>query len=367
MAFSAGKTQNIKECVLEWRVRTKGEHKDLSEWSDIGYAYFENRPTVSIVSPSNGTEVKFSSFTLKFNSDSEGVTSWRGEIDAYVKENNSSTSKKVWERKYTNSGYGAPPYEWFINNLPNGAEVKGKIWVRAHVESEPTTITYRVKYEAPANPKISAQWNINNSSVTVDVTNIPEQGKPAVKYNTIQRRVNGGGWVTIADKIPPNTSWIDKYAPYSTDIEYQVIVTSMLGTQTNSRIVTPSNRPPVFASLVGDNGVISVKYNHEFSQEFKLENTERHFFLGRRKAVLYAGLENTRSYSIDFMLAAADKPYRLVEDIENLISAGTPILYRDMEEHYLWGRIDSVSCSRDRGTRQYKVSFTIEEVEKVAE
>lgn len=247
---TAGSTQNwtlaanywLSNRVVEWQVQTWGQHANPSAWSATGTVVTSTPPTV-VITPAPGGVWTAPTRTVQWSyhdADGNPQSGWAATLF-------NLTNGTREER----GGDGTTSLVAMASNLPNGHEFRVDVMVRDSLGmwSATATETFSVEYPEPVAPEVSAVYGADTSAVTITITNpAPEAGEPPTISNEIQRKIEGGEWVTIATGLPPNSAYLDRTNAVAGRNYYRAIATSAL----------PS-------SATGPEEMLEAPYSHERS------------------------------------------------------------------------------------------------------
>ena len=251
--------------------------------------------------------------------------------------------------------------------------------------SEWATTTTTVSLLPPVAVPIQAEEF--SCSGTVGLTLIPDEAVEGstvpVDYVDVQRRINGGEWVTIMVHVEVPTSVLDMTPPSVGTTEYRLIITSITPSQQVGPIVTVEGENLCEHGV--DNGEwVFVSYGLDFSTVLRFHGNPEigsttgrtrvaQHFLGRPDPVALLGGNTTTTVKAAGALHYAECCYELdpagdchhdspVADWEAAGTDSGVVLYRDYTGRRIFGLLSEVECSFayvNYGT----VSFTVTEID----
>ena len=159
----------------EWQVRTKGQHADWSDWSDLAVYGLSTRPVAGLTTPdSSGTWGSSEMLIEGTYHDAEGtpLQAWRIRLSA------DGQADQVW------SGSSAP-IAALVSSMPDGAAFTVTLDVQDAngLWSTPAIRAFTVTYAQPVVPTVSIVWDPDRATAAVQITN-PDSG-PAVVRNEV--------------------------------------------------------------------------------------------------------------------------------------------------------------------------------------
>ncbi|VEI13210.1 phage tail protein [Trueperella bialowiezensis] len=334
--------------VVEWQVRTKGAHADWGPWSPVAAVDMAARPTATITAPTSTITGNTTTVRITTNNTNKDH-SWRAV--AYV---------DGVEHDAT-SGYGRPPYTWPLTGLPNNSQLRIVATVQAEVESREASRTVKIEYAAPAKPTVSVAWIQATGAVQVQVDN-PSGGVVAAVDNQVQRRVPGGTWETIAERVPLNGTVTDPVPPTHTAVEYRVIAFAATRAAAYSQPASPPGRLGEAIYLNWGTGwteSLRVLYNPEVGYSPGLAHQELVYFAGHTTPTLLAGPQ-TRETAKYAGTLVDDQPGDVVEQADRarqLACQPGLVMVRHPEQAPTVGAVSGMTVNRTQ-TGRYDLGFT---------
>ena len=342
--------------TVEWQVQTWGS--DASKegaWSASARFYLEPQPTVTVSKPVS--PVKGDNATVEFTPGVPGMYTW--DLELYVGD---VSGTPIFE---TSGSGSTASFTARVTRLVNGQAYTARVRIRSHVASEWVARKFVVEYPAPPTPVVQLDWDPADGTMTVNTTN--PSGNPAAVRNSVEKTIGSVRQVLAMD-VPVNSSVVDR-TPNGRGINrYTVIAESALGI-TSWTTVELDTRPKPLQSIVvsSPDGVISVRvaWNPEHSRKIELVNSERRWFAGRKKPVLFTGQQTERTVEVAgaILPEEAEQEDSFLEKYDRLATYGKPVLYRDPSGMRMWSEVSGVELEYDRTTGVWEVSFTCSEVD----
>jgi hypothetical protein len=305
----------------EWRVRTWGQHADVSDWSAVRTFKCSARPVVVITTPVDTHNLP--ELTLQWlYSDAEGTEQTRYDIvllkgSTQIHAQNMAGNANTYTIPYT-----FVDGETYTVNL----RVRDSDNMWSAVQSE----TFTVSYEPPTLPELHITADKINGRNSILIENpAPSGDTPETVSNRLYRVIGDGEPVLIADKIPPNGTVTDYLPLTNGENKYFAVAISSIG----------SIRQSFEESIdIGAMGWYWLNWGNRYSNVFRMglnpklsEGVTRQsavFTLeGRDDPVVFQGRGVTRVLNLSFILPS-DKAAELRDVITEY---GGNMVYRD---HY---------------------------------
>ncbi|WJZ27825.1 virion structural protein [Arthrobacter phage 1191A] len=352
--------------VVEWQVRTWGDHASASPWSQIAVVTVSARPSATIIFPdgSAGTPVVLSSSLAVeweyFDPESTTQTAVRLRLDdangAQVWAATLSMASTIYEIPYV---------------LADGASYTVSVSVRdaAGLWSYDTSQDFNVTYAKPPAPSIEAVWDQDLGGVVVSIEHpAPSEVEAEAVSADLQHSADGEEWQTIAAGLDPTTSTVDFIPVLDTANYYRVISYSALPSSLESAPVPVNveSKGWVFVNGGPDWSVICrIRDNVQTSHDPSRSKTLNHF-AGRQYPVMTAGEARNRGVSLSGRTSGGGSTDA---EWEYLLNLGEPVCYREPGPAYggagdkFTAMLQAYSRSRQRNIEE--VSMTFERVEEV--
>lgn len=227
---------------VEWQVRTWGaattggsDGSGASPWSATAVIQPFAQPVAGTVDPDGSAPVTLPSYLFKWSFfQAQGLNQSQWEVELY-----DSTSPSLILASGSGSGTGAtwqsPPA------LRNGGSYSWRVRVRDSygVWSEWTPLeSFTVVFEPPNPPDVLAEWN-RDGYVLLNLSAVNDGIAPDTVSLTIERSIDGGNWVLLANNLRPSTEYLDWTATVAGENCYRITAVSVAGaTSTIEECVT---------------------------------------------------------------------------------------------------------------------------------
>jgi len=230
--------------TVEWQVRTWGAHADPSPWSATATIIMSTRPTVAISSPADASIVPDAQLTVEwtyYSAESQPQAAYRATL------REGSTILEVATRS------GPAEQATFATLLSNGGTYTVDVEVRDALGlwSLVYTATFDVEYLPPAPVVLLAEWD--RATGRVYLTALPEGATEdetaEVVAIDIQRRIDGGEWVTTHRSMAADVSTYDPLPTTRGLNEYRAVGYSALGAVTVNAATPVEVNEQTFAYL----------------------------------------------------------------------------------------------------------------------
>jgi hypothetical protein len=337
--------------TVEWQVATKGAHADYSPWSATATLPSSTRPTATITTPADATQVETSTlFVAWAYHDAEGSAQSAWEVRLY---------DGVGALVETTSGVGAPTSTTMATVV--GDATSWSVWVRvadgAGLWSAWDTAAFTVAYALPTPAVLVLTWDPVTATVALEITNpvvaefafpfgsgdFGDGGfggsafggvvAPPVVQNRVWRSAGGGSWELIATGVPPDTTIIDWSAPTTGDVDYRVEAFSGLpSVAVTQETVTTGGTTAVFVSAStepggGDFSVVCVAGHRQTVTQSRGRLRVLKTYAGRTYPLERAGQakEHTLTLSAELVPGVDSSPEQWLD----LADLAGPHLWRD--------------------------------------
>jgi len=355
--------------VVEWVVRTWGEHADPSPYSATATLPFSAPPFAAINEPEDGSTITTSALTVTWGySDPEGTdqASWQVELH--------DDTGQVLESR---SGAGTATSVTLSTAIPDGAQWSVQVRVRDSdgMWSQWDVSEFTVGYALPPVPLVELQWDPSTAAVAVQVANLePGEGEVETDHVDVYRAIGEDGpWELIATGVPPNSTITD-YAPTVTGINrYRVVAVSALPS------VAEADPVDLITPQPGDVGSLWLSGGPGFSQVCRLTSNvqlspavdravrELRQFAGRTHPVEFTGQALVETWDVagDIILGSR-LPSSLAQDWLALGSLPGPFLLRTpaLGGVYAVVSVRGMSTPREPGGTVTGVRFTATRVDR---
>lgn len=321
--------------LVEWQVRTKGNHADWSPWSATASFTLAARPTLTVTVPDT---VETDTATVQIQPSEMGEYAWQAEavIDGTV--------------HATGSGYGESPFTWEVTELPNNTLVEIRARVQSEVWSDWATSTMTVEYAAPSVPDVDATWISETASVEISVTN--PTGDVETVGNVIQSRTASSGWENVGTDIPVNGTFVDFTPSLSGTVQYRVGAVAGTGVVAWSAPVTPSGAFPCAHYLNFGDGfarVVVLRYNPAQSVDVGLTDVELVTFAGQTIPTMLTGSATSLSRSLEGTLVSKPESVSAVEQarmVRELAQWPGLVMARTIDDEPTLGAVSGVKITQ---------------------
>lgn len=326
--------------TVEWEIQTWGVHVDPSPWSATAVFYTSTPPNVTITSPLDGEVVGTSALTVTwtyFDAEGSPQTGWMINL---IQDDNILESR-VAANEDTSTTFDTPILDGATYTIT--AQVRDGVNLLSAVE----TITITVDYLEPAAVLCDAVYDELSGTVLISLQ--AEDVEPGVTVEatsaSVERRIDGGAWLVIAQQVPPNGTVLDLAPGIHNTNEYRVTVYSDIPSSAvmeDTCIVETCeiNRGFLSTGLTFENIiVIDAALGIEVSTQ---RDKAVHHFAGRRFAVEFMGTAFDKVVNVTGTLYEENGT---ATDLENAAQTASIVLWRDPTGRRLFGSIGPVSTS----------------------
>ena len=356
-----------------WRVHTKGVHPDWSPNSAGATIIASTTPTVTLTAPADGETVTSLPIVAEwvFNQD-EGLlqAGWQGEVrnsDGTVVSSTNGSAQGSWSVPLSAV-------------LEDGQSYTLRVRARANtIWSDWDETGFTVNLLPPAEASIVPSFDPESGTMVLDLhveDPIPDVSND-VDTVTVQRRIDGGPWVTLFDGITfddsPDTTVLDTTPSLKGVMEYRLVVTSI----SPSTAVTE----PVQIETLGVASTIwgFLSYGEGFTTILRgagnpslSDSPDRArgamAAAGRRFPILLVGDQRTRTRSVSLRvvwdeLPGAPGPASTDQEwIDAGLDAET-VCWRDWRGVRIFGRLDGMQVTPLSDDKSADVSFSVEQTD----
>ncbi len=202
---------------VEWQVRTWGNHADPSDWSAVATFPLTTAPAVTITFPEESETVATPSVTVTwtyFQADGSPQQAWEARIVEDVTGAVATSS----------SGAGAVTSWTSPSVLENVTDYRVEVRAQSSVGvwSDWDSVPFPVAFQPPNAPFAEAVWMDQYGYVLVDIEPQDDGVAPDTVSLTVERSINGGPFVVLAENLDPQSDYLDWTAPLTGDIVYRV-------------------------------------------------------------------------------------------------------------------------------------------------
>ena len=345
--------------VVEWQVRTWGQHANPSPWSSPAASVtVTTLPSVSIVSPANGSTVGSAQVTAQIAYSgaaalaSTDISVYQGSATRLMATFTGSATSFVLSYVFQN-------LQTYTVNV-RVTDARGQYAT--------ASATFSVEYAGPLAPTVVAEPNNDDGTILVSVINpVPGGGSPAAIKNLLYRSTVGGGaatdWKLLTDNLPPNGAYTDRTPPMGGNVFYLAIAMSSVETYTASAITQVSfdqgrcaeyiwiSGGPDFSLIGRFRGNPAIDVLHERDKILRK-------FAGRTHPVQFVGVAIQHEIKVTGVLEQND-PLSTEDRFTKLQDWDGVVLYRDMTGRRVYGSLGAVSfVNMPYNLRQFSAKIT---------
>lgn len=350
--------------LYEWRVRTRGQHADWSDWSAVGAFEVLHPPSVTIVSPvDGGTHPSNRAEVVIDFTDATGavMTGWRAELHAL------DGDGELIENRAGSGATGVIRFDTILDNFTGYA-----VWVWATsgtgLESSVAVTEFSTDFLPPADPSLDADWIEPDGLVRLDVENHPGDDVTTVEtvHNRVERSIDlGQTWETIADDMPLFVGLEDDMVPLNTRVLYRAVAVSEWDTEAVSEVLEVDTTTDKLWLMGLTNGArISLECDLSMDPTFEQERVSEQYY-GRTWPYSHYGEHRVVQVAVSATWAIQGIPCNsgigTANDPHDLF--GQDLWYRDPAGRaFRAGFSSAISMSQDNHWVQ-TVGFTVERVQ----
>ncbi len=322
---------------FEWGVRTWGVHVDPSEYSATATVTTSARPTATINTPT--ASVTTSTLTLVWAYyDAEGTaqSEWQAElldVDGAVLE--------------ARSDAGAGTTTTFDTPVADASDYTVRVRVRdtSGVWSLWDELAFSVAYLPSAIVNPSAVYEPVSAAMVITLT--AEETEAGVTVDPVsvdlQRRINGGDWVTFAWGLEIDTVAIDPIPTINGLNEYRAIAYSALPSSSTSPSVSVVTNETRWVYVNGGPGFSQVCRVRADVDPVTDRGAAFYKFAGRKTNTMFEDTITDREFAADGIIDSEASPW---EDWDALRAAlGTKVL-RDPTGRRMFGGLGRISAKQ---------------------
>lgn len=344
----------------EWQVQTWGSHATASAWSPTAVFTTSARPTGTISAPTEGQVYGISRLDMTwvyFDAEDTPQAQW---IATLFDANGVQLEVKTDVSEATSVTFATPVLDGLAYSVSLIVQDSSALW------SLVDTVNFTVDYLPPELIDVQVTYDEDTGSVGIVLIPLGPVGGESVPAVTvdIERSIDGGPWVMIAEGIPPDSSVVDTAPSIHGETCYRVTVHSDL----------PSSRqqePVCVTTTEGDNGYINA--GPGFDEVFVIEcelvvastaSREKalYHFAGRPRPVEFSGQSLNRVLSVKGGITGDPTTVYMMEALGQ-----TPgiVLWRDPSGRRMWASIGEVQCQQVSMfvPNYWEVSFALTEVD----
>ena len=245
--------------VIEYQVRTKGQHATYGPWSSTHSFTVAAPPAVTITSPAGGAAISSNRLSLGINyTDAQGasMTNWYAEL---------------WQGAVlveTKVGSGSTSLITFDYLLPDATAISAKVSATSGtgLTSALATWSGTTDFLEPPVPSITGVWSEEDGITSLVISN--PMGNGTTTSNPVAARVErtideGETWEVVADMLPLNAGLGDDKVSLNTYAWYKVFSISAQGTETASPVieVLTSTKKVVWLNSLDGQTRVKLYYN----------------------------------------------------------------------------------------------------------
>jgi len=340
---------------FEWQVATKGAHADYSPFSATSVVALSALPTATISVP--GATVTTSALVFAaayYQAQGSVQAEWQAQL------------KLAGDVVQSMSGSGTTASGIFPLPVSDATSYTLEVRVKsaAGLWSAYDTQAFDVDYLPPVDISIAAEYAAASGAMQLVLTpDAVDSGVTVAAVSaSVQRRIDSGDWVTIADNLDPAATFKDPIPDSSGLNEYRAISTSAIPSSATGPTVsvTTTDQEWLWVNYgPGFGSVLKCHANLSLSDEASLAQVANHFE-NRPKPVAFWGTAQTRTFSASATLDADSSP--LADWQVGAITRG-PVFVRDMRGFRVYGHLPRGVKSTQDQPDYTPISFTVEEID----
>lgn len=349
--------------VVEWQVRTWGQHADPSPWSATSSFTLTTRPVVTIVVPPDGGTYESSELVVQWNYfHAEGNP--QGQY--YIELREGGLAGPVLEIG-ENPPFHGDDTTWTATRVVEDTKtyaIRMRVRESSGIWSDWATSVFSVTYPGPTPPRVSSEWRPDMGFIELTLQAGDDGSAPATSYLKLERKIDDGEWELLAAELPPFTTYLDWSASLTGVNTYRVTAISALPSESHTlHSVDMTGVDSCDVYLNGGPGFSIVARLHYVDSKNVQTGRERVLkqFAGRSKPVEFSGIVVSRSLTVSARMIPPDgcrAEQATREELEELFSLPGPHLFRDPSGRRMWCSLSDLQVSYDYlGT----VSFTMTE------
>lgn len=330
---------------IEWQVRTWGvattggsEGTGASPYSASATFITSTPPTVSITSPADASVVTVSTATViwaYFDAEGSAQSEW------------TATLSQAGVPVETLSAASAVTTATFLTPILDGQAYTITVAVRDGVGmwSTPDANNFTVDYLPPADVLVTGFYDAETGTVALTLEPQAPVGGVTVAATSvnIERRVDGGPWVMIAENIAPDSTVLDTMPGIHNTNEYRTTVYSAIP---SSKVMDPTL---TIVTEEKDRGFLStgLYFEHVLALDCDMSVTAQsgrekalYTFAGRQWPVEFAGSSLSKVVNVGGTSTGPDGTW---EDFEEMAAIAGIVLWRDPSGRRVFGSLGIVS------------------------
>lgn len=335
----------------EWQVQTRGSHSVFSDWSDPVVYRVYNPPSVDITSPSNPVVTTNRPTFVYTYTDSRGAQ--RTQIRRLLDSNG-----VVIEEVHTNTTSTTVRFSTLLSNFETYT-VQIQAVSNTGLTSLVDSFSFSTDFLAPGAPSLTGTWDSETGSATLRGTNVT--GATATSHNRLEMSVDGNAWERVEDNLGLNPQVVDEFTPLNSNVRYQLVSVSEIGTETRSNIVTLFTETMHSWLHYGNGLPWKIRLTCEIENDLTFSTgTITHKLLGRPKRVSVYALGWDPEVRIKVSASVIDAFVGNAER-ELMKASRGDVYWRDYQQRRMWA-----AMTDGEGKPEWKFSFfgfTLEEVE----
>ena len=219
--------------VIEYQVRTKGQHATYGPWSSTYSFTVAAPPAVTINTPAGGAAISSNRLTLGISfSDPQGAAMTGWTADLYQ-------GATLLESR---SGIGSTSSIAFNTLLADSTAISANVRATSGtgLTSAIATWSGTTDFLEPPAPSITGVWSEEDGVTTLAINN--PMGNGTTTSNPVSARIErtideGETWQIVADGLPINAGLGDDQVSLNTNAWYRVFSISAQGTETASSVI----------------------------------------------------------------------------------------------------------------------------------
>lgn len=362
-----------------WRVRTTGvAAPGAGQWSQAALLRTRTRPALALTSPGGTWPSGQITTTWTYaQAESSPQTQWR----ATLSDVNGTLLQEA-------TGFGAALAHQFTERVEDGQTYSILVEARSSdgLWSDPVTVVTSVDFPEPAVIDPSPEWQPSAGTITLHLDPMaPGAGEGVAVAATVERRVDDGDWVTLAENLPVPTDLVDPLPSLAGSNAYRITSISALPTYRVNPVVTvttPGWEIDGASQPLPDWGWIKwvmLSWGPAWSETVRLagepdvswsvaRTAEAHAFLGRRRPVGAWGVNRTRALSVSGVLLPGDDELHdssTRREWEDAATESTLVCLRDMHGNRVFGQIAGDLSVKPRPGGAFDVSFSVAELDYI--
>lgn len=353
--------------LLEWRVRTKGDHPDWSPWSTTNGPQLSTRPTAVIQQPEDGSDLDVSrmkvSWEYEANGDEDqlGQSQWRATLSRA-----DADSGELGEVEQK-SGDGTADDMQFDARLDNDTEYTVTVEVENGdgLWSEVDEATVTTDFPTPVLVDVLPRWDRSEGAVSLSFSEVesPDETDHAeADAIDVERRDPEGDWLLIASGIDTAEAIIDR-TPQIGDVEYRAISRTTLPTERTGEVAVAEwvhDHDPFWVNGGSSMSDVCRGRGSEASDSYEVEQTT-HQFAGRSRPTPFFGEATEREVTANGRILHVPDMHDVSTRDEwvDLLHQFGVVCFRDCRGRKVFGLLDiSFDTKQNTETVQVKVTET---------